>query len=182
MIEKEISKTLDVIKKGGVILYPTDTIWGIGCDSSNINAIEKVYKIKNREESKSFITLVSDLEMLKKYTGWIPEFNIVTEPTTIIFPKVKMMNKKLLSTDGSSAIRVTSDDFCKNLIKKLNRGLVSTSANISGNCNPKCFNEIEDNIKEHVDYIVNLRIDEQMEKPSRIIKILPNGNIKNIRK
>ena len=177
----EIENVLQTLNNGGVFLYPTDTIWGIGCDASNQDAIQKIYKIKQREESKALISLVSDTNMLFKYTNHIPKFNISAQPTTVIYPNVKGLSKNLLPKDGSAAIRISSDEFCFKLIQKLNGAIVSTSANISGEKSPKQFSDISTHIKNNADYIVNLRQDERMETPSSILKIETDGKITKLR-
>lgn len=180
-MQTEIIKALKVLKQGGIILYPTDTIWGIGCDASNQDAIQKIYKIKQREESKALISLVSDTNMLFQYTNHIPKFNISDQPTTIIYPHVKGLSKNLLPKDGSAAIRIPKDEFCIELIQKFNGAIVSTSANISGEESPKQFSDISTYIKNNADYIVNLRQDERMENPSAILKIETDGKITKLR-
>lgn len=180
-MESVIEEAVNTIKKGGVILYPTDTIWGLGCDATNPIAIKKVYEIKQREESKALITLVSDKKMLYKYTNYIPNFNLTNKPTTIIYPNVVGLSKNLLPEDGSAAIRIPKDLFCIQLIQTFGKAIVSTSANISGKESPKQFLDISNHIKNNVDYIVNLRKNEKMEKPSSIIKLEENGKIKKLR-
>lgn len=179
-MKNEIHKTYEVLKKGGIILYPTDTIWGIGCDANNDHAIQKIYEIKKRSTSKALITLVSSINMLKKITQNIPTIDITSIPTTVIYSKVSGISQKLLAKDNSVAIRVVQDMFCKRIINQLGSPIVSTSANISGDNNPKIFTDINQEIKDNVDYIVNLRQNEKMETPSRIIK-LENNNITRIR-
>ena len=181
-LEREINKALNILRKGGVILYPSDTIWGIGCDATNTNAIKKIYNIKRRKESKALITLVSNKTQLKKLTGHIPNLDIISNPTTIIYPNVKFLSSNILAKDGSAAIRIANDTFCNKLINQLDFPIVSTSANISGNSYPKKFSEITDEIKDNVDYIVNLRQKEIMDTPSSIIKINTLGDIEIIRK
>ena len=180
-MQSVIEEAVKTIKNGGVILYPTDTIWGLGCDATNPIAVNKVYNIKQREESKALITLVSDKEMLYKYTNYIPNFNITEQPTTVIFPYVVGFSKNLLPEDGSAAIRIPKDLFCVQLIQTFGKAIVSTSANISGKESPKQFLDISNDIINNVDYIVNLRKNEKMEKPSTIIKLEQNGKIKKIR-
>ena len=180
-MQSVIQEAIKTMKKGGVILYPTDTIWGLGCDATNPIAVNKVYSIKQREESKALITLVSDKEMLYKYTNYIPNFNLTNQPTTIIYPNVVGLSKNLLPEDGSAAIRIPKDLFCIQLIQKFGKAIVSTSANISGKESPKQFLDISNYIKNNVDYIVNLRKNEKMEKPSSIIKLEENGKIKKLR-
>lgn len=180
-MQTEIIKALKVLKDGGIILYPTDTIWGLGCDATNQNAIQKIYKIKKREESKALISLVSDINMLYQYTNHIPKLNITDQPTTVIYPNVKGLSKNLLPKDKSAAIRITSDKFCFELIQEFKRAIVSTSANISGEESPKKFSDISNHIKNNADYIVNLRQDERMETPSTILKIETDGKITKLR-
>ena len=180
-MQSVIQEAIKTMKKGGVILYPTDTIWGLGCDATNPIAVNKVYSIKQREESKALITLVSDKEMLYKYTNYIPNFNLTNQPTTIIYPNVVGLSKNLLPENGSAAIRIPKDLFCIQLIQKFGKAIVSTSANISGKESPKQFLDISNYIKNNVDYIVNLRKNEKMEKPSSIIKLEENGKIKKLR-
>ena len=180
-MKKEINKTLDILKQGGLILYPTDTIWGIGCDATNENAINRIYKLKKRPDHKAFITLVSDKKQLFKYTSIIPKIDLSGTPTTIIYPSVIGLSPKLLANNGSAAIRVVNDIFCQEIIKILGNPLVSTSANISGKKNPKKFSEVADEIKKNVDYIVNLRREELMSKPSKILLIDKDSSIIKIR-
>ena len=177
----EISNALDTLKAGGIILYPTDTIWGLGCDATNSDAIAKIYAIKRRQDSKALISLVADEKQLKNSTGNIPDFDINSKPTTVIYPNAKGISNKLLATNGSAAIRIVQDDFCKQLIQLFGKAIVSTSANISGNISPKQFSEISEEIKNNVDYIVNLRQNELMTTPSIILLINEDGSIKKIR-
>ena len=176
----EIEKAVNTIKSGGIILYPTDTIWGIGCDATNNNAIKKIFKLKNRIDSKAMISLVADITQLKKITKIIPEFDITSQPTTVIYPQVSGIDKSLL-VHGSAAVRIVQDEFCKELIQKINKPLVSTSANISGEKSPSKFSEINIEIIKNVDYIVNLRKNEIRKKPSQIFKLTKNGNLIKIR-
>ena len=180
-MEEEITQALKVLQSGGVILYPTDTIWGLGCDATNPDAIQKIYKIKQREESKALITLVSDKKMLKQLTNTIPEIDIISSPTTVIYQNVKGLSDNLLDKDSTVAIRIVQDDFCKKLIRKFGKAIVSTSANISGDKSPISFSEISEYIKQNADYIVNLRLEERMETSSSIIKIESNGSITKLR-
>ena len=180
-METEISKTLAVLKSGGIILYPTDTIWGLGCDATNPDAIQKIYNIKERKESKALITLVSDKNMLRELTNYIPDTDITSVPTTVIYQNINGLSDNLLEKNGTAAIRIVQDDFCKQLIKKFGRAIVSTSANISGIKSPKQFSDITDDIINNTDYIVNLRKKERRENSSRIIKIEKNGSITKLR-
>ena len=180
-MQKEINSALQVLKNGGIILYPTDTIWGIGCDATNPNAIAKIYKIKKRTESKALISLVCDKIQLQNITNSIPAFDITTKPATIIYPKITGLSPNLLASNGSAAIRIVKEKFCNKLIQQFGKPIVSTSANISGTDFPKKFSEITDEIKDNVDYVVNLRQDEIMDIPSQIILINKEGSIKKLR-
>ena len=180
-MQKEISQALQILKDGGLFLYPTDTIWGIGCDATNPNAIAKIYKIKKRIESKALISLVCNKTQLQNITNSIPDFDITTKPTTIIYPNITGLDTSLLGADGSAAIRIVTDGFCKELIQKFGKPIVSTSANISGEKHPKQFLEIVDEIKDNVDYVVNLRKSEIMKIPSQILLINKNGRVKILR-
>ncbi|MBS9774402.1 MAG: threonylcarbamoyl-AMP synthase [Tenacibaculum sp.] len=174
---KEIT---NVLNNNKIILYPTDTVWGIGCDATSYNAIQKIYSIKKREENKSLIILVSSLNMLKKYVS-VPKKAIEiikksTKPTTIIYKNPKNIAENIINKDDNSvAIRIVKDDFCRKLIKRLGKPLVSTSANISGRQTPKSFSEIEADILNSVDYIVNSRQNEVATKSSTILKIEGNN-------
>jgi L-threonylcarbamoyladenylate synthase len=180
-MEKEIKKAVEVVQSGGVILYPTDTIWGIGCDATDEQAVEKVYEIKKRNECKALISLVSTKEDLTKITQNIPVEAENKNPTTIIYSEINGLAKNLLAENGSAAIRIVQDEFCKRLIAKLNKPIVSTSANLSGAPSPTQFTEIADEIKNTVDYIVNLRQNEIMTTPSEILLINTDGSLKRIR-
>lgn len=182
----EINNALIVLKKGGLILYPTDTVWGIGCDATNADAVEKVFRLKNRSDKKSLICLVSDFKMLNEYVENVPEvaydiLKYAKKPTTIIYDDPIRVAENIIAEDNSLAIRVPKDDFCKNLIKKLRRPLVSTSANISGEKTPQSFKEIDPVILEGVDYVVNLHHEKKSGKPSAIIKLKNDGSVKVIR-
>ena len=186
-INDEIQKSIDILNKGGLLLYPTDTVWGIGCDATNEEAVKKVYKLKRREDSKALICLVSDTRMLQRYVYDVPEvaYDIIeysTRPTTIIYDKPINMAKNLIAKDDTVGIRVASDEFCQKLIRKFKRPLVSTSANLSGTPTPKSFREIGSEILKGVDYVVNLQLEKSNSQPSSIIKIGNNAVVKIIRK
>lgn len=184
---KAIQAAEEEILLGNVILYPTDTVWGIGCDALDANAIKKIYRIKEREESKSMILLVADVEMLSKYVEELPsDFDQMTQqqerPTTYIFTKVKNLPEEVLAEDGSIAFRITQEEFSHKLIRQISRPIVSTSANISGEPSPATFSEVSDKIKERVDFVANWRQeDEKKSTPSRIVKIEADGSQKVIR-
>ena len=180
-MQTEINKALATLQVGGTILYPTVTIWGIGCDATNPNAIAKIYKIKKKIESKTLISLVCNKAQLQNITNAIPDFDITTKPTTIIYPNITGLDASLLGVDGSAAIRIVADGFCKELIQEFGKPIVSTSANISGNDFPKQFSEIVDEIKDNVDYVVNLQKSEIMDRISVILLINKNGAIKIVR-
>lgn len=178
---KEIQATEEELLVGNVILYPTDTVWGIGCDAENAAAVRKIFKIKEREESKSMIVLVSNVEMLRRYVRDVPEdFEKLAasqeRPTTFVLSGAQNLPKELIAEDGSIGMRIAKDEFCHRLMQQIGRPLVSTSANVSGEPSPRTFAEVSGTIKERVDYIVQWRQDEDVEtRPSRIIKIDENG-------
>tara|TARA_Y100000385_G_scaffold174297_2_gene180321 strand:+ start:6716 stop:7258 length:543 start_codon:yes stop_codon:yes gene_type:complete len=180
-MEEEITQSLKILQDGGVILYPTDTIWGLGCDATNPDAIQKIYNIKQRKESKALITLVSDKKMLRKLTDSVPDTDITSDPTTVIYQNINGLSDNLLAEDGTAAIRIVQDNFCKQLIEIFGKAIVSSSANISGTKSPKQFSDITDDIINNADYIVNLRKKERRENSSSIIKIEKNGSIIKLR-
>lgn len=188
-MEEEIKKTLEVLKKGGTILYPTDTVWGLGCDARNKEAVNKIFKIKERAEYKSMVVLVCDHQMINRYVKEVPAiaWELIDaagdDPLTIIYPEGRMLAENIIAADGSVGIRIVKDEFCRNLIHKFGKPIVSTSANISGDPTPPSFTAINPNIMNKVDYIVNLRQQETNNpKPSTIIKVALNGEVKIIRK
>ncbi len=185
--EKDIEKCLQILNAGNLILYPTDTIWGIGCDATNSSAIKKIYHLKKREEKKSMIILLAHENDINKYVLH-PSKKIIDfisqqyKPTTAIFEVAINLPKEIINSDGSIAIRIVKDEFCKMLIQQLKKPLVSTSANISGKAHPKKFNEISDVIKNGVDYIVQHRQNEiGIYKPSAIIRLNSSGEIIQLR-
>jgi len=188
LMENEIQKCVGVLNNGGTILYPTDTIWGIGCDALNDKAVEKVYQLKKRMESKSLIILLDDPEKLKFYVDKVPEIawdliKNVDTPLTIIYPKGKNLAKNVIGEDNSIAIRIVNNKFCKSLIQVLGKPVVSTSANVSGSPTPLVFKNISKEILNQVDHVVSLYQDEPLNlKPSRIIKLNENGEFRIIRK
>ncbi len=183
----ELEKAVTTLKKGGIILYPTDTILGIGCDATNAEAIDKIYALKKREESKSMICLVSDFKMLQQYVEEVPEvaydiLKYATKATTIIYDRPLRVAENVIAKDNTLGIRVVRDPFCSKLIRKLKRPIISTSANISGAPSPKNLKEISNAILEGVDYVVNLPLQNKGVKPSSIIKIGGDSTVKIIRK
>lgn len=181
ILDNEVEKALTVLKKGGVILYPTDTIWGLGCDAANEAAVQKIYTIKNRAESKSLIILLADAHDLLQYVA-APDpavFDYIErleKPTTIIFQNAICLPQNLVAQDGSIAIRVVKEVFCRHLIKRLRKPIVSTSANSSGQPPPQTFSAISDVIKNSVDYIVQWRQEETVPaQPSQLVKWNSDG-------
>jgi L-threonylcarbamoyladenylate synthase len=186
-VQAEIEKASEVIRNGGVILYPTDTIWGLGCDPANEVAVEKIFRIKQRSDNASLIVLVSTEQLLNQYVDLIPEIcydlmDMATSPLTIIYPKGQKVAPKVLADDGSIAVRMTKHEFCSRLMQKTRCGLVSTSANISGQPSPLRFEDISPLVLKAVDYVVNLPGAGAAGKPSQIIKVGPKGEIKIIRR
>lgn len=185
--EEDIKNAVDVLKKGGIILYPTDTVWGIGCDATNEQAVKKIYDLKRRVESKSMLVLVDGEGMLDRTVEDIPEvawqlIDAAVDPLTIIYDHPHGVAKNLLAADGSLGIRITDERFSKELCRRLRRPIVSTSANVSGSKAPTVFGEISDEIKEGCDYVADYRRDDvSPHKPSNIIKVGSGGLIKIIR-
>jgi len=173
-MHNDIKKAVEVLKSGGIILYPTDTIWGIGCDATNPEAVGRIYQIKKREDSKSMLVLMENPALLERY---------VNTPLTVIYPGAKSLAPNLIASDGSIGIRFTKEDFTAKLLQRFRRPIVSTSANISEQKAPAFFDEITDEIKNQVDYIVGYRQDDiNPAQPSSIIKLWPGGRIDIIRK
>lgn len=183
---EEINKAIQVLENGGIILYPTDTVWGIGCDATNELAVEKVFQLKQRHDQKSLICLVANDAMLEKHVVEVPELaydimDLSTKPTTIIYDKPMGVAKNLIAKDNTLGIRVASDKFCKYLIGKFKKPIVSTSANSSGAPTPKSFDNIDKAILSGVDYVVNLQKEKQSGFPSAIIRLANDGTVKIIR-
>jgi L-threonylcarbamoyladenylate synthase len=186
-MKEKILKTLDVLHNGGIILYPTDTVWGIGCCATDADAIDKLYKIKQRDKSKSFLILLDHVSQVQAYVNKPSEvaldiMNLSEDPLTVIFESAKNLPKNLIAEDGSIAIRIVNDPFCKALIGKLKRPIVSTSANFTGEPTPLYFKEIDRKLIAMVDYTVKLKQNVRHKKSSSIIKISRNNEIKIIRK
>jgi L-threonylcarbamoyladenylate synthase len=185
---EDLRQALHVLINGGIILYPTDTIWGLGCDATNQNAVEKIYKIKKRRESKSLIILVNGFTMLERYVKNIPDaayeiLDVSDKPMTIIYPEGKNLAPAVCSEDGSVGVRICNDDFCNELITRFRKPVISTSANYSKAPSPSDFSEIEDDLIRSVDYVVKYRqTDLNKNTPSSVIKVDDNGVIKIIRK
>lgn len=186
-MDTDIKNALAVLRNGGIILYPTDTIWGIGCDATSEEAVKKIYAIKEREDTKSMLVLIDEASRIPSYIDVMPEIawdliELTDKPLTIVYPGAKNLAKNLLSADKTVGIRVTGEAFTKKLIQRFKKPIVSTSANISGKKSPSNFSEIEEIIKNSVDYIVNFRQDDLLKyKPSSIIQLGIKGEIKIIR-
>ena len=186
-INTEIHNAFEIIKNGGIILYPTDTVWGIGCDATNPEAVAKIYALKKRAETQSMIVLMNGDRMLHNVFKEIPEvawqiMECADKPTTLILDNARNVAPNLISADKSLGIRVVNDPFCFKLLERMKKPLVSTSANISGQPTPKSFKEISPEIIKGVDYVVNLQHDKIAGKPSTIIKLTNDSQVKVIRK
>jgi len=182
-----IREVTEVLHRGGIILYPTDTIWGLGCDATNSDAVKRIFSIKRRDDSQSMLVLLDTASKLPYFVRQVPEIawqltEVSDSPLTIIYPGARNVAPELIAGDGSLGIRIVEDEFCSSLIARLRKPLVSTSANISGEAAPQNFMEISEKIKELVDYIVPLRQEEPDNKTaSSIIKIEIDGQFKIIR-
>ncbi|MCM1450696.1 MAG: Sua5/YciO/YrdC/YwlC family protein [Clostridium sp.] len=185
---KDIDLAVQTLKKGGLILYPTDTVWGIGCDATNPKAVEKVYALKKRDDSKALITLVGSEIALERAVEEVPEvawqlIDAADKPVTIVYDKGAGVAENLLAPDGSLAVRLTKEEFSSRLCQRFRRPLVSTSANVSGEPTPQCFKDISKEIIEGVDYVCQSRRDEPAAAaPSMVIKISAGGQFKILRK
>jgi len=187
IMKEDIRKACEVMQKGGVILYPTDTIWGIGCDATNAEAVKRVYEIKKRSDSKAMLVLVDNAVKVDFYVDGAPEvafdlIELTNKPLTIIYDGAKNLAPNLIAEDGSVGIRVTSEKFSNQLCYRFRKAIVSTSANVSGEPSPATFGEISDEIKQAVDYIVQSRQQEnKASQSSSIIKLGKGGQVKVIR-
>lgn len=186
--QDDIKKAVEVMKNGGVILYPTDTVWGIGCDATNAEAVAKVYKIKQRDDSKALICLVDSDARLQRYVRNAPEvawnvMELATKPTTVIFDEAVNLAHNLIAEDGSIAMRITNEEFSKELCYRFQKPIVSTSANISGQPAAQNYCDISEELLNAVDYVCfSRRQEHKSHTPSSIIKIKNNGEIDIIRK
>ncbi len=184
---EEIKQAGEVMKQGGIILYPTDTIWGLGCDARNAEAVARIYALKQRAEAKSMLCLVDSLIGLERIIPQVPDvaydmIELAIRPITIIYDKAEGVADNLLAEDGSLGVRMTKEEFSRNLCRYMSAPVVSTSANISGDPSPKFFAEISEEIIQGVDYVVKYRQnDRQSSPPSQIIKLGTDGEVKVIR-
>ncbi|MBE0390489.1 L-threonylcarbamoyladenylate synthase [Flavobacterium sp. PL002] len=186
-LNQEIQNAYEIIKNGGIILYPTDTVWGIGCDATNPEAVAKIYKLKKRAETQSMIVLMNGEKMMYNVFKDIPEvawqiLDFSENPTTLVLDNPRNVATNLIATDKTLGVRIIKEPFCFKLLERMKKPLVSTSANISGQATPKSFKEINPEIIKGVDYVVNLQRDKIAGKPSTIIKLTRDSQVKVIRK
>lgn len=185
--QEDIRDAVEVMRKGGVILYPTDTVWGIGCDATNEEAVRRVYEIKRREDTKAMLVLVDSDNRISRYIREVPNvawdvIELASKPLTIIFEGAKNLPANLVGADGSLGIRVTREPFSRQLCFRMGRPVVSTSANFSGEPAARCFDEISEELKAAVDYVCRSRRNEKSKgKPSGIIRLGSKGEVKIIR-
>lgn len=187
-LSQDINKCLETLKKGGVIIYPTDTVWGIGCDATNSEAVKRVFEIKRRADSKALITLVDSVAALERVVTDVPEvayqlIDVAVDPMTIVYDRGVGVAPELLAEDGSIGVRVTSEEFSNELCRRFRRPIVSTSVNISGEPAPCCFSDIDQSLLDEVDYVCeSKRVDAWASKPSTVIKLSEGGVFKVLRK
>jgi len=184
---EEVKAAVETLKAGGIILYPTDTVWGLGCDATNEKAVARIYEIKQRADSKSLITLVADADMLGKYVKVIPEvainlLEVNDKPMTIIYPDAMGLAPNVVAADGTAGIRIPMNDFCVEVIRRFHKPIVSTSANISGEPAPAWYEDIPVEIIEAADWVADPYLEEGATgEPSQIIQVGLHGEIKVIR-
>lgn len=185
---EDIRQAVEVLKKGGIILYPTDTIWGIGCDATNAEAVARIYQLKKREDTRSMLVLMENPNLLNSYIEEVPEVawelvDVADKPLTIVYPGAKNLATNLIADDGSIGIRISGESFTQQLIQRFRRPIVSTSANISSESAPAFFDEVSQEIIDGVDYVVRYRQEDRTPAlPSSIIKLGVNGEIQILRK
>lgn len=188
MLKDEVAKAFKVVQDGGIILYPTDTIWGIGCDAVNTEAVQKIYHLKQRSETKSMIILLDNDNKLASYVQEVPElaYNLIEyaeNPLTLVMSGARNISPALIAADGSIGIRVSGHPFCQGLIQRLRRPLVSTSANISGKPSPQYFSQIDQEIIDGVDYVVDIdQHSMEIKNPSTIMRLEPDGKFEFLRR
>lgn len=184
---EDLKDAVNILRQGGIILYPTDTIWGIGCDATREDAVQRIFAIKQRNDEKSMLVLLDKSEKLADYITEVPEIawdllDVSVDPLTIIYPGAQNLAKSLIAGDGSIGIRIVKDEFCSRMIHNFGKPIVSTSANVSGKPWPSGFHKIDSSIISAVDYVVKWRQDDEFRgKPSGIIKLGVKGEIKVIR-
>jgi L-threonylcarbamoyladenylate synthase len=183
-----VAQALEVLQRGGLLLYPTDTLWGIGCDATNAQAVEKIFTLKQRAESKSLIVIADSMAMVERYVRQVPDMAyslvaITPQPLTIIYPQAAGLAANAVAADSSVAIRVVQHDFCRALLRRFKKPLISTSANVSNTPAPAAFRDIADVIQQGVDFIVPAAMDKGATgKPSSILQLGLTGEVKIIRK
>jgi len=188
MLRDEVAKAFKIIQDGGIILYPTDTIWGIGCDATNTEAVQKIYRLKQRDEAKSMIILLDNDNKLQSYVSEVPDIaydliEYAENPLTLVMPGAKNLSPALINKDSSIAIRIVKNDFCEQLIQRMRKPLVSTSANISGKASPQYFSQIEQEIIDGVDYVVDIdQHSMEIKNPSTIMRLDPDGKFEFLRR
>ena len=188
MLRDEVAKALKVVQEGGIILYPTDTIWGIGCDATNTEAVKRIFKLKQRDEAKSMIILLDTENKLESYIKEVPAIaydliEFAENPLTLVMPAARNISPALIAEDGSVGIRVAKHEFCQQLIQRLRKPLVSTSANISGRPSPQNFGEIDQEIIDGVDYVVDLeQHSTELKKASTVMRLQPDGRFEFLRR
>jgi L-threonylcarbamoyladenylate synthase len=186
-IEDDIRRALAVLNQGGTLLYPTDTVWGVGCDATNYQAVDKIYRLKQRIESKSLIILLSSFESLATYVRKIPDITYdllrsIENPVTVIYSNARNLAPNVIAGDGTIGIRIVKERFCYELINRFGKPIVSTSANISGEPAPSTYSQVSEEVRTGVDYCVNYRQNVfTQSKPSTIIRLFENGEYKMIR-
>ena len=184
---EDIRQALEVMQRGGIILYPTDTIWGIGCDATNAEAVARVFAIKRREDAKALISLVDSPAKIQGCVREMPDvawdlIELATRPLTIIYDGAQFLAPNLMAEDGSAALRVTNEPFSHELCRRFKRAVVSTSANFSGEASPACFDDINPDLLALVDYVVRSRRDEKAPaRPSSVVKLGADGTVKILR-
>jgi L-threonylcarbamoyladenylate synthase len=188
MVNSEVAAALKVLQAGGIVLYPTDTIWGIGCDATNTEAVQKIYKLKQRDEAKSMIILLDSENKLESYVKDVNPLaydliEYAENPLTLVMPGARNISPALISGDGSIGIRIVKNAFCEQLIQRLRRPLVSTSANISGKPSPQYFSQIDEAIVNGVDYVVNIdQESKEIKTSSTIMRLAPDGKFEFLRR
>ncbi len=186
-MREDLQRAVEVLQSGGVILYPTDTVWGLGCDATNADAVRRIYEIKRRADNKSMLVLTDSIAKVQVYTDEVPQvaFDLLEvsddKPLTVIYPKARYLAENLVAADGSIGMRISHEVFSKTLCQRFRKPIVSTSANLSGEVAPQCFAEISEDIKQAVDYVVVFRQDDRTKaRPSSIIQIGKGGQVKII--